>query len=39
MTTFHDILGTDNQTPTADIKRRYKLLSSRCHPDKDGTKA
>lgn len=39
MTTFHDILGTDPNTPPADVKRQYKLLSSRCHPDKGGSKA
>ncbi|MCW8329835.1 J domain-containing protein [Photobacterium sp. SDRW27] len=39
MTTFHDILGTDKKHSQADIKRRYKLLSSRCHPDKGGSKA
>lgn len=39
MTSFHDILGTDSKTPSADVKRRYKLLSSRLHPDKGGSKA
>ncbi|MGF1687449.1 J domain-containing protein [Photobacterium japonica] len=39
MTTFHDILGTEITTQPADVKRRYKLLSSRCHPDKEGSKA
>ncbi|MCG7588269.1 J domain-containing protein [Photobacterium sp. OFAV2-7] len=39
MTSFHDILGTDSNTSSADIKRRYKLLSSRLHPDKGGSKA
>ncbi|MGF1716160.1 J domain-containing protein [Photobacterium chitinilyticum] len=39
MTSFHDILGTDKNTSGADIKRRYKLLSSRLHPDKGGSKA
>ncbi len=39
MTSFHDILGTDDKTGSADVKRRYKLLSSRLHPDKGGSKA
>lgn len=39
MTSFHDILGTDKNTSGADVKRRYKLLSSRLHPDKGGSKA
>ncbi|WP_299021850.1 molecular chaperone DnaJ [uncultured Photobacterium sp.] len=39
MTSFHDILGTDEKTTSADVKRRYKLLSSRLHPDKGGSKA
>ncbi|MEJ2762896.1 hypothetical protein VV869_02810 [Photobacterium sp. MCCC 1A19761] len=39
MTTFHDILGTDRHTPADELKRRYKLLSSRLHPDKGGSKA
>ncbi|MGF1723967.1 J domain-containing protein [Photobacterium nomapromontoriensis] len=39
MTTFYDILGTDKKTPPADVKRQYKLLSSRCHPDKGGSKS
>ncbi|MDV5168599.1 DnaJ domain-containing protein [Photobacterium rosenbergii] len=39
MTTYFDILGINKNTPLADVKRRYKLLSSRCHPDKGGSKS
>jgi hypothetical protein len=39
MTSFHDILGTNQDTPQSDIKRRYKHLSNRSHPDKGGSKA
>lgn len=39
MTSFHDILGTNQDTPLSDIKRRYKHLSNRSHPDKGGSKA
>ena len=39
MTTYFDILGVKKNTPLADVKRRYKLLSSRCHPDKGGSKS
>ena len=39
MTTYFDILGVNKNTPLADVKRRYKLLSSRCHPDKGGSKS
>ncbi|MGF1702820.1 DnaJ domain-containing protein [Photobacterium makurazakiensis] len=38
MTSFHEILGTDNNSTPAEIKRCYKQLSSRCHPDKGGSK-
>lgn len=39
MTTFHDILGTTKASTTQEIKKRYKLLSAKCHPDKGGTGA
>ncbi|PSW21528.1 molecular chaperone DnaJ [Photobacterium sanctipauli] len=39
MTSFHDILGTNNNSTPAEIKRCYKQLSNRCHPDKGGSKA
>ncbi|MGF1760749.1 molecular chaperone DnaJ [Photobacterium sagamiensis] len=38
MASFHDILGTDNNTSSDEVKRRYKLLSTRFHPDKGGSK-
>ncbi|MGF1681715.1 DnaJ domain-containing protein [Photobacterium minamisatsumaniensis] len=38
MTSFHEILGTDNNSTPVEIKRCYKQLSSRCHPDKGGSK-
>ncbi|MGR5141055.1 J domain-containing protein [Photobacterium sp. DNB23_23_1] len=39
MTTYFDILGIRKNTPVTDVKRRYKQLSSRCHPDKGGSKS
>ncbi|MDX1300741.1 J domain-containing protein [Photobacterium sp.] len=38
MASFHDILGTDKNTSSDEVKRRYKLLSTRFHPDKGGSK-
>ncbi|NOI89375.1 J domain-containing protein [Vibrio splendidus] len=37
MITFHEILGTTNTSTTQEIKKRYKLLSVKCHPDKGGS--
>ncbi|MGR5065232.1 DnaJ domain-containing protein [Photobacterium sp. DNB22_13_2] len=39
MTTYFDILGINKNTSLPDVKRRYKQLSSRCHPDKGGAKS
>ncbi|MGR5128992.1 DnaJ domain-containing protein [Photobacterium swingsii] len=39
MTSFHDILGTTASMSREDIKKRYKMLSNRSHPDKGGSKA
>ncbi|PSV23757.1 molecular chaperone DnaJ [Photobacterium leiognathi subsp. mandapamensis] len=39
MTTFHDLLGTTEHTTPSEIKKRYKLLSHRLHPDKLGSSA
>ncbi|WP_305465072.1 J domain-containing protein [Photobacterium leiognathi] len=39
MTTFHDLLGTTEHTTPSEIKKRYKLLSHRLHPDKLGSGA
>ena len=37
MTTFNEILGTTNSSAPQEAKKRYKLLSSKCHPDKGGS--
>jgi cell division septation protein DedD len=37
MTTFHEILGTTKDSTTQEVKKRYKLLSAKCHPDKGGS--
>ncbi|KJG34386.1 molecular chaperone DnaJ [Photobacterium angustum] len=37
MTTYHELLGTTEYSTTSDIKKRYKLLSHRLHPDKSGS--
>ncbi|WP_347337942.1 J domain-containing protein [Photobacterium angustum] len=37
MTTYHELLGTTEYSTTTDIKKRYKLLSHRLHPDKSGS--
>ncbi|MEZ9776853.1 DnaJ domain-containing protein [Vibrio sp. 10N.261.54.A5] len=37
MTTFHEILGTSQASTTQEVKKRYKLLSAKCHPDKGGS--
>lgn len=37
MTTYHELLGTTEYSKTSDIKKRYKLLSHRLHPDKSGS--
>ncbi|WP_241910730.1 J domain-containing protein [Enterovibrio norvegicus] len=39
MTTFNDLLGTSPDASAATVKQRYKLLSSRVHPDKGGSQA
>ena len=39
MTTFHELLGTSAKDTTEKVKQRYKLLSLRVHPDKEGTSA
>lgn len=39
MTTFYEILGASPQEIDAKIKERYKLLCTRVHPDKGGSKA
>lgn len=37
MTTFHEILGTTDQSTKSEIKARYRKLSNQCHPDKGGS--
>ncbi|MFD3397382.1 hypothetical protein ACE41R_11165 [Alteromonas macleodii] len=37
MTTFNEILGTTHSSARQEVKKRYKLLSSKCHPDKGGS--
>lgn len=37
MTTHHSLLGIDSTSTTEEIKKRYKYLSSRVHPDKGGS--
>ncbi|PSV32946.1 MULTISPECIES: DnaJ domain-containing protein [unclassified Photobacterium] len=37
MTTYHELLGTTEDFTRSDIKKRYKLLSHRLHPDKSGS--
>ena len=37
MTTFNEILGTTKSSDPQEVKKRYKLLSSKCHPDKGGS--
>ncbi|WP_150139004.1 J domain-containing protein [Candidatus Enterovibrio escicola] len=38
MTTFNQLLGTTSNDSSLTIKQRYKLLSTRVHPDKEGSK-
>ena len=37
MTTFHELLGTDDSSSAVDIKKRYRQLSVKLHPDKGGS--
>lgn len=37
MSTFNEILGTTTAFSQQDLKKRYKLLSAKCHPDKGGS--
>lgn len=37
MTTFNEILGTTNSSAPQEAKKRYKLLSFKCPPDKCGS--
>ncbi|MEC6822336.1 J domain-containing protein [Photobacterium piscicola] len=39
MTTFHELLGTDDSCSTTEIKKKYRQLSNRLHPDKGGSQA
>ncbi|WP_028024140.1 hypothetical protein [Enterovibrio calviensis] len=39
MTTFNELLGTKPGDTESTVKQRYKLLSTRVHPDKGGSKA
>ncbi|OBU18394.1 hypothetical protein AYY19_00495 [Photobacterium aquimaris] len=39
MTTFHELLGTDDNCSKADIKKKYRQLSVSLHPDKGGSQA
>lgn len=39
MDCYHDILGTTPNSSEQEIKRQYKLLSNRVHPDKGGNPA
>ncbi|MEC6906580.1 DnaJ domain-containing protein [Photobacterium piscicola] len=39
MTTFHELLGTDDSCSIAEIKKKYRQLSIRLHPDKGGSQA
>ncbi|WP_407333011.1 hypothetical protein [Enterovibrio sp. 27052020O] len=39
MTTFNELLGTKPGDTESAVKQRYKLLSTRVHPDKGGSKA
>ncbi|WP_394213020.1 hypothetical protein [Enterovibrio calviensis] len=39
MTTFNELLGTKPGDAESTVKQRYKLLSTRVHPDKGGSKA
>ena len=39
MTTFHELLGTDDSCSIAEIKKKYRQLSVRLHPDKGGSQA
>ncbi|WP_413110314.1 hypothetical protein [Thaumasiovibrio sp. DFM-14] len=39
MTTFHELLGTHAEMSAAEIKKRFKIMSTRVHPDKGGSDA
>ncbi len=39
MDCYHDILGTTPNSSEQEVKRQYKLLSNRVHPDKGGNPA
>ncbi len=39
MTTFHELLGTDDRCSIVEIKKRYRQLSIKLHPDKGGSQA
>ncbi|PSU96794.1 J domain-containing protein [Photobacterium kishitanii] len=39
MTTFHELLGTDDRCSKAEIKKKYRQLSVKLHPDKGGSQA
>nr|WP_086937838.1 J domain-containing protein [Thaumasiovibrio occultus] len=39
MTTFHELLGTDDTMSVDEVKKRYKFISMRVHPDKGGSSA
>ncbi|WP_087017807.1 hypothetical protein [Thaumasiovibrio subtropicus] len=39
MTTFHEMLGTDDSMSATEVKKRYKSISTRVHPDKGGSDA
>lgn len=33
--TFYEVLGVPEKAPTEEIKKRYKILALKCHPDKN----
>lgn len=35
--TNYDVLGVNSNTPNTEIKKRYKFLTSKVHPDKGGS--
>jgi hypothetical protein len=39
MTTFYEILSVTDSSSPQEIKKRYRKLSSQCHPDKGGSNA
>ncbi len=39
MTTFHELLGTEDGMSSAEVKKRFKSISMRVHPDRGGSDA